>query len=124
MIQAEGLRGADLVAAFMERRILPLQSRPHMMCQMSGRFDPSRLSTWEMPHAEVALMVNYIANCKLAADWQYGKPPYSRANPPPMVSFPLYLLFVVNQLHSGRLLISRLLLAEPASSAADWGDRD
>ena len=84
---------ADLVAAFVERRILPLQSRPHMMCQMSGRFDPSRLSTWEMPHAEVALMVNYIANCKLAGDWQYGKAPYSRANPPPVVSFSLYILF-------------------------------
>ena len=107
MIQSEGLRGADLVAAFVERRILPLQSRPHMMCQMSGRFDPSRLSTWEMPHAEVALMVNYIANCKLAGDWQYGKVPYSRANPPPVVSFSLYLLFVVGRLHDGRLLTSR-----------------
>ena len=106
-IQSEGLRGADLVTAFVERRILPLQSRPHMMCQMSGRFDPSRLSTWEMPHAEVALMVNYIANCKLAGDWQYGKAPYSRANPPPMVSFSLYLLFVVGRLHGGRPLTSR-----------------
>ena len=45
MIQSEGLSGADLVAAFVERRISPLQSRPHMMCQMSGRFNPSRLST-------------------------------------------------------------------------------
>ena len=107
MIQSEGLRGADLVAAFVERWILPLQSRPHMMCQMSGRFDPSRLSTWEMPHAEVALMVNYIANCKLAGDWQYGKAPYSRANPPPAVSFSLYLLFVIGRLHDGRPLTSR-----------------
>ena len=68
MIQSENLNGADLVAAFLERRISPLQSRPHMMCQMSGRFDPSRLSTREMPHAEVSYMVNYISNCKLAED--------------------------------------------------------
>ena len=77
-----------------------------MMCQMSGRFDPSRLSTWEMPHAEVALMVNYIANCKLAGDWQYGKPPYSRANPPPTVRSPrlffsLSLSFVAEFLWAG-----------------------
>ena len=51
-----------------------------MMCQMSGRFDPSRLSTREMPHAEVSYMVNHISNCKLAEDWRYGKVPYSRAN--------------------------------------------
>ena len=35
----------------------------------------------DMPHAEVADMVNYIANCNLAADWQFDKEPYSRANP-------------------------------------------
>ena len=32
MIQSEGLSGADLVAAFVERRVLPLQGRPHMIC--------------------------------------------------------------------------------------------
>ena len=53
---------------------------------MSGRFDPCRLSTREMPHDEVSYMVNYIANCKLTEEWQYGKEPYSRANPPPIVS--------------------------------------
>ena len=107
MIQSKGLTGADLVAAFVERRVLPLQSRPHMVCQMSGRFDPCRLSTREMPHAKVSYMVNYISNCKLAGDWQYGKAPYSRANPPPVVSFSLYLLSVVGRLHDGRLLTSR-----------------
>ena len=54
---------------------------------MSGRFDPSRLSTREMPHDEVSYMVNYIANCKLKPDWQYGMAPFSRANPPPLVNF-------------------------------------
>ena len=94
MIQSEGLTGADLVAAFVERRVLPLQGRPHMICQMSGRFDPCRLSTREMPHAEVSYMVNYISNCKLAEDWRYGKEPYSRANPPPAVSFFFFSSFL------------------------------
>ena len=93
LTQSEGLVGADLLAAFVARQVLPLQGRPHLICQMRDRRDMSRMSTWEMPHAEVALMVNYIANCKLGGDWQYGKAPYSRANPPPVVSFSLYLLF-------------------------------
>ena len=37
MIQSEGLSGPDLLAAFVTRRVLPLQSRPHLICQMSGR---------------------------------------------------------------------------------------
>ena len=48
---------------------------------MSGHRDPSRLCSKDMPHAEVADMVNYIANCNLAANWRFGKEPYSRANP-------------------------------------------
>ena len=47
---------------------------------MSGRFDPSRLSTREMPHDEVSYMVNYIAICKLTEDWQYGKAPYCQSS--------------------------------------------
>ena len=61
---------------------------------MSGRFDPCRLSTKEMPHAEVSYMVNYISNCKLTEEWQYGKEPYSRANPLPTVSFSSVLIFL------------------------------
>ena len=92
MIQSEGLTGSDLLAAFVARRVLPLQSRPHLICQMSGQLDPSRMCTKDMPHDEVAHMVNYLANCKLSAEWWFGKEPYSRAHPPPMVCF-LYSFF-------------------------------
>ena len=85
MIQSEGLTGPDLLAAFVARRVLPLQSRPHLICQMSGQLDPSRMCTKDMPHDEVAHMVNYLANCKLSAEWRFGKEPYSRAHPPPTV---------------------------------------
>ena len=85
MIQSEGLTGSDLLAAFVARRVLPLQSRPHLICQMSGQLDPSRMCTKDMPHDEVAHMVNYLANCKLSAEWRFGKEPYSRAHPLPTV---------------------------------------
>ena len=31
-------------------------------------------------------MVNYLSDSKLLEDWRFGKEPYSRANPPPVVS--------------------------------------
>ena len=85
-MQSEGLTGPDLLAAFVSRRVLPLQGRPHLICQMSGGRDPSRMCTKDMPHEEVALMMNYLSDSRLPEDWRFGKEPYSRANPPPMVS--------------------------------------
>ena len=93
MVQSEGLTGPDLLAAFVTRRVLPLQSRPHLICQMSGQLDPSRMCTKEMPQPDAADMVNYLANCQLSDDWQFGKEPYSRANPPPTVRSPSLFLF-------------------------------
>ena len=57
-----------------------------MVCQMSGHRDPSRMCTKDMPHDEVAFMVNYLSDSRLLEDWRFGKEPYSRANPPPVVS--------------------------------------
>ena len=39
-----------------------------------------------MPRKEVANMVNYIAHCEYEEDRQFGKEPYSRDDPPPVVS--------------------------------------
>ena len=87
MVESEGLQGSDLLTAFVVRWLLPLQGRPHMISQMSGHRDPCRLSTKEMPGTEVARLVNYMLNCKLSeGEWQFGKRPYSRADPPPAVS--------------------------------------
>ena len=94
MVQSEGLTGPHLLAAFVTRRVLPLQSRPHLICQMSGQLDPSRMCTKDMPHEEVAFMVNYLANCKLTEEWQFGKEPYSRAIPPPTVRSPCLFFFL------------------------------
>ena len=86
LTQSEGLTGPDLLAAFISRRVLLLQGRPHMICQMSGHRDPSRMCTKDMPHEEVAFMVNYLSDSRLLEDWRFSKEPYSRANPPPAVS--------------------------------------
>ena len=117
MIQSEGLTGPDLLATFVTRWVLPLQSRPHLICQMSGQLDPSRMCTKDMPHDEVAHMVNYLANCKLSVEWQFGKEPYSRAHPPPTVCslFP-FLLLVLSPSFSWPTLTSRHVLAEPSPS--------
>ena len=117
MIQSEGLTGSDLLAAFVARRVLPLQSRPHLICQMSGQLNPSRMCTKDMPHDEVAHMVNYLANCKLSAEWRFGKEPYSRAHPPPTVCslFP-FLLLVLSPSSFWPTLTNRHALAEPSPS--------
>ena len=60
MVKSEGLTGPDLLTAFVARRVLLLQGRPHMICQMSGHQETSRMCTKEMPHSEVAHLVNYI----------------------------------------------------------------
>jgi hypothetical protein len=36
----------DIVRAFVSRRVLPLQRRVHKMCQMTGRVDPTRITTF------------------------------------------------------------------------------
>ena len=78
---------SDLLIAFVERRVLPLQGRPHPIFRMSGHRDPSRLCTKEMPAAEVARMVNEISDLKVSEEeWRYGKRPYSCEDPPPAVS--------------------------------------
>ena len=79
----EGLKASDLLVAFVERRVLPLQGRPHLICRMSGHRDPSRMCTRDMPTAQVAPMVNEISDLKLSeGSWRFGKRPYSRRRPP------------------------------------------
>ena len=78
---------SDLVVAFVERRVLPLQSCPHLVCRMRGHRDPSQMCTKDMPPAKVSLMVNKIPDLKVSEQsWQFGKQPYSRDNPPPVIT--------------------------------------
>ena len=89
LTNTEGLKASDLLVDFVARRVLPLQGQPHLISRMSGHRDPCRLSTKEMPAAEVANLVNKISGLKLEGSWSFGKRPYSRADPPLAVSFPI-----------------------------------
>ena len=88
-----------------------------MICQMSGHRDPSRMCTKDMPHEEVAFMVNYLSDNRLLEDWRFGKEPYSRANPPPVVSR-LSFLSLDCLLLAEFCLTSRLCLESPSSSTS------
>ena len=89
----EGLVASALLVAFVEHRVLPLQSRSHPIFRMGRHHDPCQLCTKGMPPAEVSRMVNEISDLKVSEkEWRYGKRPYSRHNPPPAVSFFVCLL--------------------------------
>ncbi|KAI5006888.1 hypothetical protein ZWY2020_042100 [Hordeum vulgare] len=54
ILEKGGLLGRDLLTTMVTRRILPLQRRPHLVCQMSGRHDPCRTSTKRFTPGAVA----------------------------------------------------------------------
>ncbi|KAE8812715.1 hypothetical protein D1007_10202 [Hordeum vulgare] len=54
ILEKSGLFGRDLLTTMVVRRILPLQRRPHLVCQMGGRHDPCRLSTKRFTPGAVA----------------------------------------------------------------------
>nr|XP_040245999.1 uncharacterized protein LOC120964969 [Aegilops tauschii subsp. strangulata] len=78
----EKLTGTDLITAFIVRRVLPLQQRIHLIGQMTGLQDPNRMLAAD----QVARRVNDISKANLGVEWEFGKAPYSHANPAPLVS--------------------------------------
>ncbi|KAE8772900.1 hypothetical protein D1007_55038 [Hordeum vulgare] len=87
ILRESGLLSRDLLATMVVRRILPLQRRPHLVCQMSGRLDPCRLSTKRFTPGAVARRVNLISTARMdeGGDWTWGMSPLNRAHPPPMM---------------------------------------
>ncbi|KAE8786310.1 hypothetical protein D1007_39918 [Hordeum vulgare] len=88
ILEKSGLLGRDLLATMVVRRILPLHRRPHLVCQMSGRLDPCRLSTKRFTLGAVARRVNLISTARMdeGGEWTWGMSPFNRAHPPPMGS--------------------------------------
>ncbi|KAE8809051.1 hypothetical protein D1007_14489 [Hordeum vulgare] len=87
ILRESGLLGRDLLATMMVRRILPLQRRPHLVCQMSGRLDPCWLSTKRFTPGAVARRVNLISTARMdeGGEWTWRMSPFNRAHPPPMM---------------------------------------
>ncbi|KAE8815009.1 hypothetical protein D1007_07724 [Hordeum vulgare] len=82
-----GLLGRDLLATMVVRRILPLQRRPHLVCQMSGWLDPCRLSAKRFTPGALTRRVNLTSTARMdeGGEWTWGMPPFNRAHPPPMM---------------------------------------
>ena len=131
MTDLEGLKPSDLLAAFVQRRVSPLQARPHLICDMSGRRDPCRMSTKELPTVEVVRHVKYCSGSQLSeTDWSFGKRPYSRANPPPPVSiwspFFAHALLLIQPDHPdvGQRFPGQVVAGAPAPGHQWMADRE
>ncbi|KAM0890878.1 hypothetical protein ACQ4PT_026770 [Festuca glaucescens] len=72
----------DIVRAFISRRVLPLQRRAHKIGQMSGRRDPTRITTFGLRKPDVVLKAKQICKTKMPPNWKWGLQPLSRKRPP------------------------------------------
>jgi hypothetical protein len=72
----------DIVRVFLSRRVLPLQRRAHKISQMSGRRDPTRITTFGLRRSDVVLKARQICKTKMPVDWKWGLKPLSRRCPP------------------------------------------
>ncbi|KAM0852058.1 hypothetical protein ACQ4PT_052018 [Festuca glaucescens] len=83
-----GICSDDIVRAFVSRRVLPLQRRAHKISQMTGRKDPTRITTFPLRKSDVVLKAKQICKTKMPVDWKWGMQPFSRRHPPTSQDFP------------------------------------
>jgi hypothetical protein len=80
-LQAEGgLKSYDLLLAFLDARISPLQRRSHKMCFLGSDRDPTHHSSKALMAVAVVQKAKKIAEVKLPAAWAWGLRPYDRNN--------------------------------------------
>jgi hypothetical protein len=122
-LQKEGnLKPSDLLLAFLDAGVSPLQRCSHKMCFLGSAGDPTRHSSRALTAVEVAHKANRIAEVKLLTSWAWGLRPYDRSNPVAEVrlsglaSAPLFY-------NIDDLTIFCLACAEPVRSA-DRGELD
>jgi hypothetical protein len=81
-LQKDGnLKPSDLLLAFLDARLSPLQRRSHKMCFLGSARDPTSHCSRTLAAVEVAQKANRIAEVKLPATWAWGLRPYDRSNP-------------------------------------------
>jgi hypothetical protein len=89
-----GLKAPDLLLAFINACVSPLQRQSHKMCFLGSNNDPTRDSSKEQSTEEVARRANKIAEVKLLPEWKRGLKPHDRNNQIGEVNPPdLILLF-------------------------------
>ena len=83
LLKAKGLFARGLIATMVARRVLPLQSRPHLICQMGGWHASCRLSTKNLRADRIAQLVNLISSTSMddGGVWEWGMTPYDRDHP-------------------------------------------
>jgi hypothetical protein len=80
-LQVEGgLKLADLLLAFLDARVSPLQRWSHKMCFLGSNKDPTRHSFKVLTVVVVVRKANKIAEVKLPTKWAWGLRPYDRNN--------------------------------------------
>jgi hypothetical protein len=80
-LQKDGnLKPSNLLLAFLDARVSPLQRRSHKMCFLGSTRDPTRHSSRVLAVVEVAQKANRIAKVKLPATWAWGLRPHDRVN--------------------------------------------
>ncbi|KAM0888481.1 hypothetical protein ACQ4PT_028309 [Festuca glaucescens] len=72
----------DIMRVFVSHRVLPLQRHAHKISQMSGRKDPTRITTFGLRRSDVVLKAKQICRTEMPADWKWGLQPLSRRHPP------------------------------------------
>jgi hypothetical protein len=81
-LQTDGnLKPSDLLLAFLDARVSPLQRRSHKMCFLGSDRDPTCHSSRVLTAVEVAQKANRIAEVNLPTSWVWGLRPYDRDNP-------------------------------------------
>jgi hypothetical protein len=75
------LKPSDLLLAFLDARVLPLQRCSHKMCFLGSARDPTHHYSRVLAAVEVAQKANRIAEVKLLATWAWGLRPHDRSNP-------------------------------------------
>jgi hypothetical protein len=67
-----GICADDIVRTFVSRGVLPLQHRAHKIRQVTGRKDPSRITTFSLSKSDVVLKAKQICKIKMLVDWKWG----------------------------------------------------
>ena len=65
----DGLTGTDLLAAFITRRVLPLQRRSCLIGEMISLRDPNRMGTTRLSREQATRAVNVISRANHGEDW-------------------------------------------------------
>jgi hypothetical protein len=90
-LEQEGLLPTDLVAAWLQIRVLPLQRRVHRICDMSGPRDPTRLCTWRVKNEDLCAKVKAITSSPLPDPFRFGLDYLTRQQKPAVVCSDCFL---------------------------------